>query len=152
VDGVDILPALRGGKLSPRGIFTFFPHSPTVPDWLPPAMCVHAGDWKLIRLFHQGENGAHGYRLYNLKTDLGEAHDLAKAQPDKVREMDRLIQDHIGQSKAVVPRPNPAFDPAQYRPERIGQQPGGLKVGGDENPKAAKKGKKAKTAAPKTEE
>jgi len=152
LDGVDILPALRGGKLSPRGIFTFFPHSPSVPDWLPPAMCVHSGDWKLIRLFHQGENGAHDYRLYNLKTDLGEAHDLAKAQPDKVRELDRLIQDHIEQSKAVVPRPNPAFDAAQYRPERIGQQPGGLKIGGDENPKAAKKGKKAKAAAPKTEE
>lgn len=134
---------LRGGKLLPRGIFTFFPHSPPVPDWLPPAMCLHSGDWKLIRLFHQGVNGAHGYRLYNLKADLGEAHDLAKAQPDKVRELDRLIQDHIEQSKAVVPRPNPAFDPAQYRPERVGQQPGGLKVGGDENPKAAKKGKKA---------
>jgi hypothetical protein len=121
-------------------------HSPPVPDWLPPAMCVHSGDWKLIRLFHQGENGAHDYRLYNLKTDLGEANDLAKAQPDKVRELDRMIEDHIGQSKAVVPRPNPAFDPAQYRPERIGQQPGGLKVGGDENLKGATKGKKANKA------
>ena len=146
VDGVDITPVLRGGKLSPRGIFTFFPHNPPVPDWLPPSMCVHSGDWKLIRLFHQGDNGAHDYRLYNLKTDLGEAQDMAKTQPEKVRELDRLIQDHISQSKAVVPRPNPAFDPAQYNPERIGKQPGGLKVGGDENPKAVKKGKNTQAA------
>jgi hypothetical protein len=41
-----------------------------------------------------------------------------------------------------VPRPNPAFDSAQYRPERIGQQPARLKVGGDENPQGATKGKK----------
>ena len=57
-----------------------------------------------------------------------------------------LIQDHIEQSNAVVPRPKPAFDPAQYHPERIGKQPGGLKVGGDDSPKAAKKDKKTKTA------
>jgi hypothetical protein len=108
-------------------------------------MCVHVGDWKLIRLFHQGENGAHDYRLYNLRTDLGEAHDLAKAQPDKVRELDQLIQNHIDQARAVVPQPNPAFDPAQYRPERIGQQTGGIKVEQSENPKAAEPDQKAKT-------
>jgi len=146
VDGMDIAPALRGGKLASRGIFTYFPHSPPVPDWLPPAMCVHSGDWKLIRLFHQGENGAHGYHLYNLKDDLGEANDLAKVQPDKVREFDALIEKHLRDSRAVTPQPNPAFDPAQYHPERIGKQPGGLKIGGDDNAKAAKKGAKAKAA------
>jgi arylsulfatase A-like enzyme len=55
VDGADLMPVLRGGKLAPRAIFTYFPHNPPVPDWLPPAITAVAGDWKLIRLFHQGE-------------------------------------------------------------------------------------------------
>ena len=37
VDGINIMPA---------------------PDWLPPSISVHSGDWKLIRIFHGGENGA----------------------------------------------------------------------------------------------
>lgn len=32
-----------------------------LPDWLPPAVSVHRGDWKLIRLFHGGEKGGHRY-------------------------------------------------------------------------------------------
>ncbi len=137
LDGVDIKPALRGGSLGPRAIFTYFPHYPPVPDWLPPSIAVHTGDWKLIRLFHQGENGAHDYLLYNLRTDIGEAHDLSRTHPDKVRELDGLIQQHLVQTKAVVPQPNPAFALAQYKPEQVGQQPGGLKIGGDGKEKSA---------------
>ncbi len=43
VDGVNIGPALRGGKLAPRGIITYFPHNPAVPEWLPPSVSVHRG-------------------------------------------------------------------------------------------------------------
>jgi arylsulfatase A-like enzyme len=139
LDGVDLAPVLRGGALAPRGIFTYFPHSPPVPDWLPPAAAVHRGDWKLIRLFHQGERSAHAYRLFNLKDDLGEAHDLAAAQPARVRELDALIEQHLRDARAVLPRPNPAFDPARYDASQIGIQPGGLKVEGKAAPKAKAK-------------
>jgi arylsulfatase A-like enzyme len=132
VDGMDITPALRGGKLAPRAIFTYFPHSPPVPDWLPPSVSVIAGEWKLIRLFHQGDNGAHDYRLYNLKDDIGETNDVAKLDVERVRELDRLIEDHLAASRAVTPQPNPDFNIAEYHPERIGKQPGGLKLGGED--------------------
>jgi arylsulfatase A-like enzyme len=120
VDGIDIRPALEGGKLDRKGIFTYFPHAPPVPDWLPPSMSVHSGDWKLIRIFHEGENGAHDYRLYNLAKDIGEKNNLAALHPEKVQMLDRMIENHIKDSKAVVPRPNPGFDPNQYHPEQIG--------------------------------
>lgn len=120
VDGVDITPALKGGKLNREGIFTYFPHSPPVPDWLPPALSVHSGDWKLIRLFHQGEEGAHAYRLYNLARDISEKEDLAGRYPEKVKQLDRMMEDYIQEAKTVVPQPNPKFDPAKYQPERIG--------------------------------
>ena len=120
VDGIDLMPALRGKTLDRGAIFTYFPHSPPVPDWLPPSISVHSGDWKLIRLFHEGEDGAHAFQLYDLKGDLGEANNLADTYPDKVAELDQLIESHLEDSSAIVPIPNPTFDPTKYRPEKIG--------------------------------
>ena len=104
-DGRSIARALSGKTLAPKPIFTFFPHSPNVPDTLPPAVTVHSGDWKLIRLFHQGESGAHAYQLYNLKDDLGEANNLAASQPERVKQLDALIEGFLKDTKAVVPLP-----------------------------------------------
>jgi arylsulfatase A-like enzyme len=122
IDGYDITPALSGKKWNRKPMFTFFPHAPKVPDWLPGSVAVHEGDWKLIRMFHQGENGAHGYMLFNLKEDIGEQHNLASGYPKRVKQMDLLIENHLKDAGAVVPIPNPAFDPAKYRPELIGVQ------------------------------
>ena len=47
VDGIDIMPALKGGKLDRDRIFSYFPRGTPAPGWLPPSMSVHAGDWKL---------------------------------------------------------------------------------------------------------
>jgi hypothetical protein len=38
-----------------------------------------------------------------------------------------MIEAHLKDANTVTPRPNPDFDPAQYKPERIGVQAGGLK-------------------------
>jgi arylsulfatase A-like enzyme len=141
VDGIDIKPALEGGTLNRKGIITYFPYNPPVPDWLPPSICVHSGDWKLIRLFHHGDKGAHDYRLYDLKNDIGESKDLSSEYPERVMELDKLIEAHITEAKGVLPAANPKFDPSKYKPELIGIQKGGLKVAG--NGKAAgKAGKK----------
>jgi arylsulfatase A-like enzyme len=122
VDGTDMTGALEGKKYNRKPMFTFFPHAPKVPDWLPVSVNVHDGDWKLIRMFYQGENGAHDYKLYNLKEDLGEKNNLAVKYPDRVKHMDKLIEDYLKSAKTVIPIPNPAFDPAKYRPDLIGVQ------------------------------
>jgi arylsulfatase A-like enzyme len=111
-DGASIAAALGGRPLAPRATFTYFPHSPGVPDALPPAVTVNAGDWKLIRIFHEGEKGAHAYQLYNLKDDVGETKNLAAAQPERVRSLDALIENFLVETKAVRPQPNPAYDPS----------------------------------------
>jgi len=120
-DGVSILPALKGGTLKRDAIFTYFPHAPRVPDWLPPAVSVHQGDWKLIRLFYGGENGAHSWRLFNLRADPSEKNDLASQEPKRVKELDALIEQHLKKTRAVQPNANPRFDSARYRPELISQ-------------------------------
>ena len=121
VDGIDISPTFEGGKLARKAIYTYFPHAPQdVPDWLPPSMAIHSGDWKLIRLFHQGENGMHDYLLYNLKDDIGEKKNLAAAYPEKVQQLDQMIENYILEANVATPQPNPTFNPKYYIPENIG--------------------------------
>ncbi len=121
-DGVSMMPALKGGTLEREAIFTYFPHDPGVPDWLPPSIAMHQGDWKLIRIFFGGEKGQHRWKLFNLRNDLGEKNDLAASEPERVKAMDQRIEKFLTDTKAVQPIANPAFDPAQYHPEEEGVQ------------------------------
>jgi arylsulfatase A-like enzyme len=130
-DGISILPALRGQPLAREATFTYFPHEPGVPDWLPPAVVAHSGDWKLIRIFHGGEHGAHRHLLFNLRDDLGERNNLAAKEPARVKQFDALIEKFLTDTKAVVPIANPKFDPAKYQP--------GLEGKAEPKAKAAKK-------------
>lgn len=141
IDGVDVAPALRGETMDRGPIFTYVPGHGATPHWLPPSMSVHHSDWKLIRTFHYGENGAHQCRLYNLRDDIGENNNLVAAHPEKVKELDKLIDDYIVRANVVVPKPNPKFDPVRFDANMIGVQPGGLKM-----PKPAKT-PRSKTAA-----
>ncbi|MFC5457769.1 sulfatase [Prosthecobacter fluviatilis] len=121
-DGHSLVPALKGGDLPGKAVFQYFPHSsPNVPDWLPPGVSVHRGEWKLIRLFHGGEKGAHRYLLFNLHDDPGEKSNLAAQKPELVQELDTLIEAFLKETHAVLPVPNPAFDPKQHHPELEGK-------------------------------
>lgn len=120
-DGTSFLPALRGEVRERPPLFQYFPHNPGVPDWLPPAVSVHRGDWKLIRIFHGGDDGAHRLLLFDLANDLGEQRNLAAEQPQLAAELDGLIELFLQRTKAVVPIPNPAFDPQQYDPSLEGK-------------------------------
>lgn len=119
-DGISIVPALQGEPLNREAIFTYFPHSPPIPEWLPPAVSVHSGDWKLIRIFHGGDNGDHRYKLFNLADDIGEKVNLADKMPDRVASLDAMIASFLVETNAVVPLPNPKFDATKYDPAREG--------------------------------
>ncbi len=121
-DGMSILPALKASAFTRDAVFQYFPHNPGVPDWLPPAVSVHRGDWKLIRIFHGGERGAHRYMLFNLREDISEKTNLASQKPELVSELDGLIARFLADTHAVVPIANPAFDPTKYRPDLEGKQ------------------------------
>jgi len=120
VDAVDITEVLKGGNLERQAIFTYFPQVVGVPDWLPPSVAVRAGDWKLIRTFFYGDNGAHQFRLYNLKDDIGETENLASSHPEIVERLDAMIDEHFAATDAVLPAPNEKFNPGRYIPENIG--------------------------------
>ena len=128
IDGVDFAKALHGEEMDRGPMFTHVPGHGATPHWLPPSMSVHHGDWKLIRTFHYGQDGNHEYRLYNLREDISENENLAAAHPERVKELDKLIEDYIAEANVVVPLPNPNFDQTKFDPSKIGVQPGGLKM------------------------
>lgn len=119
-DGKSLLPVLGGGTLGARALFTYFPHQPRVPDWLPPAVSIHDGDWKLIRLFHAGVDGGHRWKLFNLTQDQGEKRDLSDKYPDQVRRLDQKIDAFLLETDAVTPLRNTQFDKSSYRLELEG--------------------------------
>ena len=106
VDGVSFVPVLRGtGSLTREAYFTWFPH-------LVPGVAVRKGEWKLIRRFTERPQDYEGLReLFNLKDDLSETKNLAVAMPEKVKELDALIDAFVAETGALYPKPNPAYKP-----------------------------------------
>lgn len=109
LDGESLAPLLTGkAGLKRTAFFNYFPYRPNEGG-----VTVNQGDFKLIRWFGQGVPR----ELYNLKDDLGESRNLAETMPEKVRELDALIDGYLTDTGALVPRPNPDYKaPAGVRP------------------------------------
>jgi len=91
LDGVSYASLLTGDKksLDRDSLYWHFPgYLGAGPgEWrTKPAGSVRAGDWKLQEFFEDGKQ-----ELYNLKDDVSESHDLAAANPDKVKELHEKI-------------------------------------------------------------
>ncbi|MCX5675381.1 MAG: sulfatase, partial [Planctomycetota bacterium] len=81
VDGVSIVPLLKGGKSLPRqAIYWHYPHYSNQGGG--PSGAVRAGDLKLIEFYEDNH-----VELYNVKEDLGEKNDLAAPMPEKAKEL-----------------------------------------------------------------
>jgi hypothetical protein len=48
-----------------------------------------------------------------VRTDLGESKNLAANEAERVRQLDRLIDDFLADTGATYPRSNPAYAAAQ---------------------------------------
>ena len=114
-DGIDQVPALLGASAPRDTLFCYFPHYTPATGALP-ATWVRRGDWKLIRFFCDGDTQADRFELYNLKDDIGETRDLAMAQPQRVQDLNRLIDGFLQDTGAVLPVKNPNFDPTAKMP------------------------------------
>ncbi|GAB3179029.1 arylsulfatase [Telluribacter humicola] len=53
------------------------------------SQALRKGDWKIVRL--KKKDGSIKTELYNLKKDLSEQKDLAATQPDRLRQMEQLL-------------------------------------------------------------
>jgi arylsulfatase A-like enzyme len=116
IDGVSLMPLLKGGSLPERPLYWHYPHYGNQGG--APGGAVRLGDWKLIEWYEDG--GRH--ELYNLREDIGEKNDLAAKMPDKVSALATMLATWRKDVGAVMPMPNAKYDPA--RPSgRAVQQP-----------------------------
>ena len=84
VDGVDLLPLLKGGTLEREALYWHYPHYSNQGGI--PGGAIRMGDYKLIERYEDGR-----VHLYHLKQDPGEREDLGQQQPKRVADMrDRL--------------------------------------------------------------
>lgn len=112
IDGVSIVPLLTGVKtLDRKAIFCHFPHYTPRGSGNHPATYVRQGNWKLIRFYGRSKKASNEYELYNLKNDIGETINLVMAMPGRVKKLDALIDQHLKDTGALVPIPNPDYDP-----------------------------------------
>jgi arylsulfatase A-like enzyme len=106
LDGVSLLPLLRGGTLPERALFWHYPHYGNQGG--APSAAIRRGNWKLIEWFEDQR-----VELFNLATDLSETTDLAQkeiARADALRAELRAWQQQVG---ARFPSPNPNYDATQ---------------------------------------
>ncbi len=117
LDGESLVPLLKQtGKPSREAIFCHFPHG--LGRLNAPATYVRKGPWKLIRFYEPNQHFPNAYELYNLEDDLSETNNLAERMPEKVRELARLIDRFLEETDALVPVPNPNYDPQAAALER----------------------------------
>jgi arylsulfatase A-like enzyme len=108
LDGQSIAPLLQGSTMKERPLFCDFPHHFGV--LCASSAAVRLGDYKLIRFYWAGDGAkSHYYELFDLKRDPGEAINLATYMPQKVSELDALIEQHLQVTGALVPIRNTTF-------------------------------------------
>jgi len=109
VEGADISPLIfNTGKFErTRTEFVIhFPHYDKDPAG--PASAIIVGNDKLVH--HYSDNT---FSLYNLAKDPAEAHDLAREQPDKLKQLQAQLTAYLQSVNATFPQPNPKYDPAK---------------------------------------
>lgn len=109
IDGIDQTPVLRGGPPRRDTVFCHWPHgggNEFNPGWAP-STSIRRGNFKLIRFYADGPEYQDRYELYNLQTDPGETKNLFEQSPAKARELKQLMDRHLADRGAVIPRLNP---------------------------------------------
>lgn len=111
LDGISFAPVLRGERGARDTVVCHFPHQ-TPASGQVPASSIRRGDWKLIRNYADNPDQTDRLELYNLKDDPGESRDRAADEPARVKELAAALAAWLTQTKAVLPKANPAYDPA----------------------------------------
>lgn len=116
VDGVSLVPLLKGGQLARGPLFWHYPRYGNQGG--APGGAVRDGDWKLIE-WYEGN-----VELFNLRNDLEEAHNLAAANPANVKKLQAQLAAWRKEVGAVMPTPNPNYDPTA-KPQPAAKQRNG---------------------------
>ncbi|MFW6277693.1 MAG: sulfatase [Prolixibacteraceae bacterium] len=109
IDGLSVKPLLKNQNPEQfnRPLVWHFPNfwgplqieAPIEGPGMGPGSTIRKGDWKLI-YYHTDQD----FELFNLKTDLGENHNLADEKPEKLKELARELTNYLEKREAPMPR------------------------------------------------
>jgi arylsulfatase A len=120
LDGVSILPELRGEPSAQRTFYWHFPNYTNQGGR--PAGAIRRGAWKLVEQFEDGSA-----ELFNLDDDLGETVNLAESEQARADELRDALRDWRKRVGARMPTPNPDFDEALHDRLYVTQDPSMLR-------------------------
>ena len=103
LDGVSLVPILKGEQIASRSLFWHYPHYGNQGG--DPSSMIREGEWKLIHYWEDGRR-----ELYNIITDVGEEQDVSKDHPDKVEKLGLLLEQWIRETAGRKPTPDPIYD------------------------------------------
>jgi arylsulfatase A-like enzyme len=106
IDGVSLVPLLKGKKIENRPLFWHYPHYGNQGG--EPSSIIMEDKWKLI-FYHEDER----LELYNLHEDEGEQEDLSSKEPQRTLDMKNKLNSWLQLTQASFPSPDPEFDPVK---------------------------------------
>ena len=115
VDGVSLVPLLRGGTIAERDLFWHYPHYGNQGG--EPSAIIRSGDWKLIHYYEDGRD-----ELYHLPEDLGEQKDLAAAEKERVVALRTILDAWLKETGARIPEQDARFDAVKKKKHVQGRQ------------------------------
>ena len=103
VDGVSMVPLLKGGAIADRPLYWHYPHYGNQGG--EPSSIITQDDWKLIYYHEDGRD-----ELYHLAKDSAEQHDLAKREPRKAKALRAKLDAWLKSTDAKLPAKDSAFN------------------------------------------
>jgi len=103
LDGLSLIPLLKGNKLDRKALFWHYPHYGGKGD--SPAGAIREGNWKLIEFYEDNH-----IELYNLEKDISEKNNLAKQEPKIAGDLLKQLHNWRKEVQAQMPVSNPDFN------------------------------------------
>lgn len=104
LDGVSLVPLLKGGSIEERDLYWHYPHYGNQGG--EPSSIIRSGDWKLIHYYADGRD-----ELYNLADDIGERNDLAGDRPATTKQLRGRLDSWLEEVGARFPKTDPRWKP-----------------------------------------
>ncbi|EDM26937.1 N-acetyl-galactosamine-6-sulfatase (GALNS) [Lentisphaera araneosa HTCC2155] len=118
IDGVSQVPALITGEEVRDTLYGYWPNYLVERNGSIPSAWIRHGDYKLVSYFFDGKNNKHRYELFDIKNDIGENHNIAAQNPERVAKLSAMLKQHFVETEAVLPKLNPNYDPQAKAPQK----------------------------------
>ena len=111
VDGLSLVPLLKGNKISDRALFWHYPHYGNQGG--EPSAIIRKGDWKLIHYYEDGND-----ELYQLSKDIGEQNNLAAKEPKITQTLRKELDAWLKETGALTPLQDKRYNPVAKKKYR----------------------------------